>query len=154
MKSRSFMNLLETGVGTEKTVHPFNEKRKMLRWWSESNLSGYYKWSSQVSMPVLLLIEDEGENDAGEEEEECRRGADWPEQSSPGKNRDRRASKLAHAGASGGTSGIAETGRLSAPISLAATVTAVCFALGYDLLGLHTGGSTEDQNEEENEAEG
>ncbi|KAK4798846.1 hypothetical protein SAY86_031172 [Trapa natans] len=91
-KSKSFMNLAEASVGTakdlEKREHPFNKKRRMLRW-SKNCFSGYYKWSSPVSMPVLPLIEDE-DNDAGDEEEEEEeekegdQGTDWTEQSSPG----------------------------------------------------------------------
>lgn len=85
-KSKSFTNLAEANIGTvkdlEKTEHPFNKKRRMLRW-SRNNFSGYYKWTSPRSMPVLPLIEDEEDGDGDEDEEEGRRGgSDWTEQRS------------------------------------------------------------------------
>ncbi|OWM77272.1 guanine nucleotide-binding protein-like 3 homolog [Punica granatum] len=71
-KSKSFTNLAEASIGTvkdlEKTEHPFNKKRRMLRW-SRNNFSGYYKWSNPRSMPVLPLIEDEEDDDDERDEE-------------------------------------------------------------------------------------
>ncbi|KAK4757905.1 hypothetical protein SAY87_019206 [Trapa incisa] len=72
-KSKSFTNLAEANIGSvkdlEKTEHPFNKKRRMLRW-SRNNLSGYYKWSNPRSMPVLPFIEDEEDDDADADEGE------------------------------------------------------------------------------------